>query len=100
MRGAHVADGWRPAIIDWPPYYRPVGFALAVAATDAITWQGASLGLLDAWSDVPEWDRLLPRALIYRLATTGRLGQLGRAWALEETHARSRPVVDAVLTRR
>lgn len=92
-------DGLPPAVIDWPPYYRPVGFAAAVAATDAITWHHAPSSLLDEWDDIDEWDQLLARALVYRIATTGRLESLGRANDLEQQHARVPPVVDLVLSR-
>ncbi len=35
------------------------------------------LSILDAWSDVPEWDQLLLRAVICRGATRGRSESLG-----------------------
>ena len=35
------APGLADAVIDWPPYFRPRGFALAVTASDAVTWEGA-----------------------------------------------------------
>ena len=44
-----VADGLPPGVIDWPPYFRPVGTANAVAITDAVTFRGAPLSLLDEW---------------------------------------------------
>jgi uncharacterized protein (TIGR02569 family) len=74
-----VARGLRPAVIDWPPYFRPRGFALAVVAVDAVSWSGAPAELLEAWSDVPEWSQLLLRALIFRVATDGRRESLGTA---------------------
>lgn len=58
-----------PAIIDWPPYFRPTGWALAVAAADAVAWQGAPSALLDGWRDEPDWSDLLLRAIAFRLAT-------------------------------
>jgi uncharacterized protein (TIGR02569 family) len=66
------APGLPPAVIDWPPYFRPAAWALAVVAADAVCWEGAPLSLLDAWSDVPHWDQLLLRAAVYRIATRGR----------------------------
>jgi hypothetical protein len=62
----------RAAVIDWP-YWRPPGWALAVAASDAICWDGADPSLLARWSDEPAWRQLLLRAVIYRLATRGRI---------------------------
>jgi uncharacterized protein (TIGR02569 family) len=65
------APGLPDAVIDWPPYFRPRGFALAVVAGDAVCWEGAPASLLDRWAEVPEWDQLLVRALVYRIATHG-----------------------------
>ena len=45
--------------------------ANAIAAVDAVTHRGAPDTLFDAWADTDDWDQLLVRALIYRLATTG-----------------------------
>ena len=71
LGGNVLRDGERAGVIDWPPYWRPVGFALAVVAMDAVCWEGADLSLLDEWADVPCWDQLLLRAVIYRMATRG-----------------------------
>lgn len=95
-----VAAGLPPAVIDWPPYFRPAGFALAVAAADAICWSGAPLSILDTWSDVPEWDQLLLRAVIYRVATRGRSESLGGPPTDSEQYVgQCRPSMDAVLRR-
>jgi uncharacterized protein (TIGR02569 family) len=66
-----------PAVIDWPPYHRPPGWALAVAAVDAVCWQDAPVSLLDDWADEPRWPDLLLRALAYRLATRAAVAQDG-----------------------
>jgi hypothetical protein len=59
-----------PAIIDLSPYWRPVGFALAVAAFDAMTWSStppeAALAPFAGDDDFPQ---LLVRAAIYRIVT-------------------------------
>jgi uncharacterized protein (TIGR02569 family) len=34
------ADGEPPAVIDFSPYWRPVGMAMAIAAVDALMWTG------------------------------------------------------------
>lgn len=95
-----VAAGLPPAVIDWPPYYRPAGWALAVAAVDAICWDGAPVTLLQEWSDVPEWDQLLLRAVIYRIATRGRNESLGRHTGSSEQYVAQRsPSLQAVLAR-
>lgn len=94
-----VADGLPPAVIDWPPYHRPAGLALAIAATDAISWSTASPDLLDDWAGDADWDQLLLRGLLYRLATTGWLAARGRANGLREHVARVQPLVELVLAR-
>ena len=63
------ADGEPPAVIDFSPYWRPAGLALAVAAVDALMWEGASPAALAELDGEPEWSQLLARALVYRLVT-------------------------------
>lgn len=63
------ADGLAPAIIDWPLYWRPPSWALAVAVADALCWYDAGPDLAIRWSHLPEWGQMLIRALLYRLAT-------------------------------
>ena len=41
------ARGLPPAVIDFSPYWRPVGFASAVVVGDALLWEGADESLLD-----------------------------------------------------
>ena len=95
-----VADGLPPAIIDWPPYFRPAGTANAVAVTDALTFRGAPLSLLDDWETGEDWNQLLVRALLYRLGTTGLFASRNRLMGSLVTHVeRVRPVVDEVLSR-
>lgn len=50
-----LADGRPPAVIDWPPYYRPVDMANAIAVTDAVTFRSAPLSLLDEWAAGADW---------------------------------------------
>jgi uncharacterized protein (TIGR02569 family) len=64
-------DELPPALIDFSPYHRPPGWPLAVAAMDAVCWEDADPALLDRWSDVDQWDQLLLRAVVFRLATRG-----------------------------
>jgi len=81
-----------PAVIDWPPSWRPAGFGAAVAAIDAVCWHGVPVAQLDALgADVAEWDQLLVRALAFRIATLHLLGAWDAAAA-----ARHSPVVDAL----
>jgi uncharacterized protein (TIGR02569 family) len=95
-----VAPALPPAVIDWPPYYRPAGLANAIAATDAVTFHGAPLALFDEWAAGRDWDQLLVRALLYRLATTGWFAARDRLRGSLRSHlARACEVVDAVLAR-
>ncbi|GAB3781394.1 TIGR02569 family protein [Nocardioides ungokensis] len=95
-----VKTGGPPAVIDWPPYFRPVGTANAVAITDAVTFRDAPLALLDAWETGEEWNQLLIRALLYRLGPTGVFAVRNRLMGSLVRHVeRVRPVVDAILSR-
>lgn len=87
------ADGLPPAIIDWPAYWRPPAWAYAVAVVDAVTWHGADPAVVARWAHLPDWDQMLVRASIYRIATWDAAG-----WAAEPEEAYA-PVVDALLAR-
>jgi uncharacterized protein (TIGR02569 family) len=63
------ADGLPPAIIDWPVYWRPPSWALAIAVVDALCWYDATPDLPSRWTQLPAWGQMLIRALIYRIAT-------------------------------
>jgi uncharacterized protein (TIGR02569 family) len=69
LAGNVLRDGDRAAVIDWPPYWRPRSWALAVVATDAICWEGADPALLDQWADGPDWLQLVLRAAVFRMGT-------------------------------
>ncbi len=60
------AEGLPPAMIDFAPYWRPLGFASAVVVGDALLWEGADESLLGAVEHVDQFPQLLLRALIYR----------------------------------
>jgi hypothetical protein len=95
-----VKAGHPPAVIDWPPYFRPVGTANAVAITDAVTFRDAPFTLLDAWETGAEWNQLLVRALLSRLGPTGVFAARNRLMGSLVRHVeRVRPVVDAILSR-
>jgi uncharacterized protein (TIGR02569 family) len=59
-----------PAVVDIVPFWRPPGWATAVVVVDAVTWGDAGPELLDDWSGLPEWEELLRRALLFRLAVS------------------------------
>lgn len=87
-----------PAVIDWPPYFRPVATARAIAVTDAVTFRGAPLSWLDDWVEGPDWHQLLIRALLYRLGPTGVFARHDLLMGSLVTHvAQVGPVVDAVI---
>lgn len=77
LTGNVLRDGDRAAVIDWPPYWRPAGWALAVVGVDVVCWEGADPTLLDRWSTGPAWPQLLLRALVFRTASRGRHEMLG-----------------------
>lgn len=82
------ADGLAPAVIDFSPYWRPVGYAEAVVAVDGMLWYAATpddvLPLL-----APEDRRqLLIRATLFRLlAFAAVAGSVEPAAAAAETRA-------------
>jgi uncharacterized protein (TIGR02569 family) len=90
------AAGLPPAIIDWPAYWRPASWALAVAVADALCWYGASPDLAARWSHLPAWGQMLVRALIYRIAThEAAFGPAG--WTPDQVEA-YRPAVSLAVT--
>jgi uncharacterized protein (TIGR02569 family) len=91
------AQGRPPAVIDFSPYWRPAGYALAIAAVDVLLWSGASHTILDGLEGEAHLDQLLARALCYRLVTEslGRADHAGR----EAVRTAAEPVVDLVLAR-
>jgi uncharacterized protein (TIGR02569 family) len=70
-------DRLPPAIIDFSPYWRPVGFASAVVVADALVFQGADARILDAVEHIEGFGQYLVRALIYRAVADWHLGRLG-----------------------
>jgi hypothetical protein len=92
------AEGEPPAVIDFSPYWRPAGLALAVAAVDALLWSGAAPAILDELAAQPELDQLLARALVYRLVTE-MIFRHDDGSGLEAVARASRPVTDLVLAR-
>lgn len=81
-----------PAVIDWAPYWRPAGWAAAIAVADAVCWHGHPLDRLGEDYGIAHWRQLLLRALVFRMATLHLLGR----WDAEQAAIHA-PVVDAVL---
>jgi uncharacterized protein (TIGR02569 family) len=92
------AEGEPPAVIDFSPYWRPAGLALAIAAVDALMWSGAGPPILDELAGQPELDQLLARALVYRLVTEITFRRHDAA-GLAAVARGSQPVTDLVLAR-
>jgi hypothetical protein len=85
-------------VIDFSPYWRPAGLALAVAAVDALTWSGADPAILDQLADQPELDQLLARAHVGRLVTEV-VSRRGAPAILETVTRTAEPVTALVLER-
>lgn len=82
------APGKDPAVIDFSPYYRPVGFALAVVVVDAIAWYDASFDLVHHADHLEALDQLLARAAIYRLVTADTVSPTHpREWTARRVRA-------------
>jgi hypothetical protein len=92
------AKGESPAVIDFSPYWRPAGLALAVAAVDALLWSGAAPAILDELAGQLELDQLLARALVYRLVTE-MIFRRDDGSGLEAVARAGQPVTDLVLAR-
>lgn len=59
-----------PAVVDLTPFWRPVGWATAVLAVDAVTRGGAPIEVLGEWAAGPDWPQLVRRAALFRLAVS------------------------------
>ena len=95
------APGQPPAVIDFSPYWRPAGLALAVAAVDALTWSGADPAILGDLADQPELDQLLARAHVCRLVTevVSRRGDPDPSAVLETVTRTGEPVTALIVSR-
>jgi hypothetical protein len=95
------ATGEPPAVIDFSPYWRPAGLALAVAAVDALTWSGADPAILGELVGEPELDQLLARAHVGRLVTevVFRAGGPDPSTGLDTVARTGQPVTSLILSR-
>lgn len=86
------AEGAAPAVIDWPPYWRPAGVGPAIAVVDAVCWHDLPVAeALALDTGDASWRQLLVRALVFRIATAVLLG----GWSTTQA-ARHVPLVRAV----
>lgn len=82
-----------PVVIDWAPYWRPVGFAAAIVLADAACWHGLDPADMIRLADARKVGRqLLIRALAFRIATFELLGH----WD-DRMQARHAPAIEAAL---
>ena len=68
-----------PALIDFSPYWRPAAYAAAIVVADALVWEGADAGILNALSHTDDFGQYLLRALIFRAVSDWILYQNDRA---------------------
>ena len=80
--------GRPPAVIDWPPYWRPAAWAAAIAAVDGLDTGRVTLADATGLSEGPQWAQLLVRAELYRLGTKNHAAVHGRPLADDKVHHR------------
>ncbi len=95
------ADGEPPVVIDFSPYWRPAGLALAVAAVDTLTWSGADPAILgqlatQTGQQPADLGQLLARAMVYRLVTEV-IFRRGDPAGLDLAARASQPVTSLIL---
>ena len=56
-----------PTVIDFSPYWRPVGFAIGVIVADALVWENSDYSILNYVSDIPDFNQLFARAELRRV---------------------------------
>lgn len=62
-------DGEAPAVVDLTVYWRPVRYAIAIIAVDAVCFEGAPMSLLETIDVGDGFPQHLVRALVFRIAT-------------------------------
>ena len=87
-----------PAIIDFSPYWRPATLGLAIAANDALAWEGADPSILGMIDHLPNFYQLLARAAITRVVVAERFFRGGRREMLTDLTAHL-PVIEICLAR-
>lgn len=68
-RNVLFAADARPAVIDLSLYWRPVNYAIAIVAVDAVCFEKAPLSLFETISSDPQFAQFLVRALLFRMTT-------------------------------
>lgn len=63
------SKGRPPLVLDLSPYWRPAAAAVAIVVADALVFENADAGLLDAVADIAGFAQYLLRALLFRSVT-------------------------------
>jgi uncharacterized protein (TIGR02569 family) len=65
------SEGLPPGIIDLSLYWRPPGYAAAIAAVDCYEWESVGAEVLDQVAELPDGEQLLIRAALFRIIRAG-----------------------------
>jgi hypothetical protein len=87
-----------PTVIDFSPYWRPVEFAVGVIIADAIVWEGADMSLIEAGSQLDNFDQHLARAELRRIIELETLHQM-YGWAMLDEIEAHLPLVEEICHR-
>ncbi|WP_127936582.1 aminoglycoside phosphotransferase [Nonomuraea polychroma] len=79
-----LQPGQPPAVIDFSPYWRPVGYAEAIIVADGLLYHHAEPELIDNVLPGRHGLQMLVRALIFRLATSAIFEGPGKTIPQEE----------------
>ncbi len=91
-------EGQLPGVIDFSPYWRPAGFSAAVIIVDALVWDGADDSIFELANGLDEFDQLVVRAEIRRLAELAELHEQRNRDCLEEVEVH-KPAIDIIVSR-
>jgi hypothetical protein len=94
------ADDAAPAILDFSPWWAPVGYAEAIVLADALLFFDADPDSLALIADRPEFVQMLVRAVLFRLVALNEGAEEGYPEFLERIgHRLNPPTLIAVLGR-
>ncbi|HVA44349.1 MAG TPA: hypothetical protein VNF50_12770 [Acidimicrobiales bacterium] len=78
------APGLAPAILDFSPWWAPVGYAEGILLVDALLWFGADETAVSLIADRPDFAQMLLRGAIFRLVALNEGVQEGHPEYLRE----------------
>jgi len=73
-----------PAILDFSPWWAPVGYAEGILLTDALLWFGADDASISLMADLPDFPQMLLRGAIFRMVALNEGAQEGHPEYLHE----------------